>query len=140
MKLRGTGSPRRAVLFTAVAGTGALLATSLTACSSSAKTTNTATPTTAAPAAAAPAATPSTGGSCTSPAGAKGPGVGASTVGFIYVGSKTDYGYNQAAHDGATFLGKACPNLKVLEADQIPETSDMTRIAETMISNGAKII
>ncbi len=80
------------------------------------------------------------GGACTSASGATGPGVGSTTVGFIYVGSTKDYGYNEAAHDGSTFLGQQCTNLKVLEADQIPETSDMTRIAEDMISKGAKII
>jgi basic membrane protein A len=37
-------------------------------------------------------------------------------------------------------LGKACPNLKILEADSIPETSAMTTAAEQMIGQGAKII
>ena len=77
---------------------------------------------------------------CTSLAGAKGPGVGATTIGFIYVGSKGDYGYNEAAHYGALALKAACPNMKILEADEIPETSDMTNAAEQMIAQGAKII
>src|SRR5712671_6355520 len=77
---------------------------------------------------------------CASPSGVSGPGTGASTVGFIYVGSTTDFGYNEAAHYGAIALGKSCPNLKVLEADTIPETSDMTTAAEQMIAQGAKII
>jgi simple sugar transport system substrate-binding protein/basic membrane protein A len=84
------------------------------------------------------AAAPAT--SCTSPAGATGPGVGTTKVGFIYVGSKSDYGYNEAAHDGATALKKACGNLEILEADSIPETSEMTTAAEQMIGQGAKII
>ena len=37
-------------------------------------------------------------------------------------------------------LEKACPKLKILEADTIPETSDMTTAAEQMIGQGAKII
>lgn len=77
---------------------------------------------------------------CASPGGAKGPGTGAKVVGFIYVGSKTDYGYNQAAASGAKALKKACPKLKVLEADTVPETSDMMRAAEQMIGQGAKVI
>jgi basic membrane protein A and related proteins len=36
--------------------------------------------------------------------------------------------------------GKACPNIKIIEADSIPETSDMTTAAEQMIGQGAKII
>src|SRR3954468_4355539 len=77
---------------------------------------------------------------CTSPSGAKGPGVGSKTIGFIYVGSTSDFGYNEAAHEGATALGKACSNLKILEEDSIPETSDMTTAAEQEIAQGAKII
>ena len=77
---------------------------------------------------------------CTSPGDVKGPGVGASKIGFIYVGSKSDFGYNEAAHVGAVALGKACPGIKILEADSIPETSDMTTAAEQMISQGAKLI
>lgn len=77
---------------------------------------------------------------CSPPEGASGPGVGTSAVGFIYVGSKTDYGYNQAAAAGAAQLAEACPKLELLEADSIPETSDMTRAAEQMIGQGAKVI
>lgn len=77
---------------------------------------------------------------CASPSGAKGAGTGATTIGFVYVGSVKDYGYNEAAHSGAMALGKACPNLKVLEADSIPETSNMTTAAEQMIAQGAKVI
>jgi simple sugar transport system substrate-binding protein/basic membrane protein A len=78
--------------------------------------------------------------SCSSPSGAKGPGVGSKTIGFIYVGSTSDFGYNEAAHQGAIALGKACSNMKVLEEDSIPETSDMTTAAEQEIAQGAKII
>jgi simple sugar transport system substrate-binding protein/basic membrane protein A len=86
------------------------------------------------------APTAATAASCTSPAGAKGPGVGSKTVGFIYVGSTSDFGYNEAAHFGAQALKKTCPNLKILEADTIPETSDMATAAEQEIAQGAKII
>ncbi len=66
--------------------------------------------------------------------------MGATTVGFIYVGSTSDFGYNQAAHAGSDALKAACPNLKILEAASIPETSDMVTAAEQMIGQGAKII
>jgi simple sugar transport system substrate-binding protein/basic membrane protein A len=85
-------------------------------------------------------AAPKVAVTCSSPSGVSGPGTGATTIGFIYVGSKTDFGYNEAAHAGAMALGKACPNIKILEADSIPETSDMTTAAEQMIGQGAKII
>lgn len=77
---------------------------------------------------------------CTSPAGATGPGVDATTVGFIYVGATTDFGYNEAAHAGEEQLRAACPNLKFLEATEIPETSNMVTVADQMIGEGAKVI
>jgi simple sugar transport system substrate-binding protein/basic membrane protein A len=124
-----TPASRRALTLPAIL---AVLALSVTACAS--KTTNIA--------ATGPASGTSTAAAapCLSPAGATGPGVGTTKVGFIYVGSKSDYGYNEAAHDGATALKAACPNLEILEADSIPETSEMTTAAEQMIGQGAKII
>ena len=35
-----------------------------------------------------------------------------------------DFGYNQAAYEGAQALKKACPNLKILEAENVPETAE----------------
>jgi basic membrane protein A and related proteins len=43
------------------------------------------------------------------------------TVGFIYVGPKDDYGYNQAHAEGAAVL-KAMPGVKVVEEENVPET------------------
>ena len=80
------------------------------------------------------------GVTCATPSGASGPGAGTKAIGFIYVGATSDYGYNQAAHDGAGALEKACPAVKLIEADNIPETADMTRVAEQMIGQGAKVI
>jgi len=117
------GPARAAILASALA----LLAA---ACGSSAKSTTA--PTTVA------STTPA--GDCTSPAGATGPGTGATTVGFIYVGATTDFGYNEAAHAGEQQLKAACPNLKFLEAPEIPETSNMVTVADQMIGEGAKII
>ncbi len=44
------------------------------------------------------------------------------TIGFIYVGSRDDYGYNQAHAQGAAAL-KKIPGLKVVEEEKVPETS-----------------
>ena len=43
------------------------------------------------------------------------------TIGFIYVGSRDDYGYNQAHAQGAAAL-KKMPGLKVVEEEKVPET------------------
>ena len=48
------------------------------------------------------------------------------TVGFIYVGTKDDYGYNQAHADGAAAV-KALPGAKVLEEENVPETLAVRR-------------
>ena len=43
------------------------------------------------------------------------------TVGFIYVGARDDYGYNQAHAAGAAAL-KKMPGIKVVEEEKVPET------------------
>ncbi|MCU1488192.1 MAG: basic rane lipoprotein [Actinomycetia bacterium] len=68
------------------------------------------------------------------------PGVGSKAVGFIFVGPKDDYGYNQAAYQGAMAVKKAFPKLKVLTAENVPETDEAARVMEGMIAKGAKII
>src|SRR6266550_5412160 len=78
---------------------------------------------------------PSSGSSAT---GA--PGVGGSAVGFIFVGPKDDFGYNQAAYEGSQAVAKAFPDLKVLTAENVPEDDNAARVMEDMISKGAKII
>ncbi len=57
------------------------------------------------------------------------------TVGFLYVGTKDDYGYNQAHADGAAAV-KAMPGVTVIEAEKIPETKDCQTNMETMINQG----
>ncbi len=71
---------------------------------------------------------------------AKAPGTGGKAVGFIFVGPKDDYGYNQAAFEGSQDVAKAFPSLKVLTAENVPEDDNATRVMEGMIANGAKII
>ncbi|MER7279266.1 BMP family ABC transporter substrate-binding protein [Dactylosporangium sp. NPDC000244] len=76
------------------------------------------------------------------PAAAEGsaPGAGSTKIGFIFVGPKDDYGYNQAAYQGSQAVAKAYPGLEVLTAENVPEDDNATRIMEGMIRKGAKII
>src|SRR4051812_13451758 len=62
------------------------------------------------------------------------PGTGGTAIGFIFVGPKDDYGYNQAAYEGSQEVAKAFPNLKVLTAENVPEDDNATRIMEGMIA------
>ena len=75
----------------------------------------------------------------TAAAGA-GPGAGSKKVGFIFVGPKDDYGYNQAAYQGSQDVAKKHPDIEVLTAENVPEDDNATRVMESMISKGAKII
>src|SRR5258708_2235608 len=79
------------------------------------------------------------GGKCAA-AGATGLGTGGTAIGFIFVGPKDDFGYNQAAYEGAKAVEKACTDFKVLTAENVPEDDNATRTMEDMISKGAKII
>jgi simple sugar transport system substrate-binding protein/basic membrane protein A len=78
-----------------------------------------------------------TGGSAT---GGAAPGKDSTKVGFIFVGPKDDFGYNQAAYDGSQAVAKAFPNMEVLTAENVPETDEAARVMEGMINKGAKII
>ncbi len=68
------------------------------------------------------------------------PGVDGTAIGFIFVGPKDDFGYNQAAYDGSEAVKKAYPDLEVLQAENVPETAEAERVVEGMIKKGAKII
>ena len=68
------------------------------------------------------------------------PGKDSKAVGFIFVGPKDDFGYNQAAFQGSEAVKKAFPNVEVLTAENVPETDDAARVMEGMIDKGAKII
>ena len=62
------------------------------------------------------------------------------TIGFIYVGSRDDYGYNQAHAQGAAAL-KKLPGLKVVEEEKVPETDAVEKTMESMINlDGATLI
>ena len=62
------------------------------------------------------------------------------TVGFIYVGPKDDYGYNQAHAEGAAVI-KAMPGVTLVEEENVPETVDVQKTMESMINlDGASLV
>ncbi len=62
------------------------------------------------------------------------------TVGYLYVGTKDDYGYNQAHAQGAAEV-KKLPGVKVVEAEQIKEDESCEQTMEAMVKQqGATLI
>ncbi|MDO8298853.1 BMP family ABC transporter substrate-binding protein [Lacisediminimonas sp.] len=62
------------------------------------------------------------------------------TVGFIYVGARDDFGYNQA-HAQAAAQVKAMAGVKVVEEESVPETQAVQKSMQGMISqDGAKLL
>ncbi len=116
----------------------------LTACGSSAPVdtpdTTAAAPETQAPdTTAAPAESTDTTVAAAAPTG-DGPGKDSKAVGFIFVGPKDDFGYNQAAYEGSQALKTKFPDLEIITAENVPESDDAARVMEGMIEKGAKII
>lgn len=62
------------------------------------------------------------------------------TVGFIYVGPKDDFGYNQAAYEGSQAVADAFPNIEILQAENVPETAESEAVMQDMIDEGADLI
>ena len=62
------------------------------------------------------------------------------TVGFVYVGSRADYGYNQAHAEGAKAVA-GMAGVKVREEENVPETVAVQKTMESMINlDGAKLL
>lgn len=57
----------------------------------------------------------------------------AATIGFVYVGPKDDYGYNQAHAEGAAAV-KKLQGVTVIEEEKVPETVDIVKTMESMIN------
>lgn len=69
------------------------------------------------------------------------PGTDGKAIGFIFVGPKDDFGYNQAAYLGSEAVKEAFKGkLRVMQAENIPENQEAERVMETMIRSGAKIV
>jgi basic membrane protein A len=67
-------------------------------------------------------------------------GVGGTAIGFIMVGPKDDYGYNQAVYEASQVLADEYPDLEILTAENVPEDDSAATTMEQMIDRGAKII
>jgi basic membrane protein A len=62
------------------------------------------------------------------------------TVGMIYVGPRDDFGWNQA-HAVAAAAMKDIPGVTVVEEENVPESTDVTKTMESMIQlEGASLI
>ena len=61
-------------------------------------------------------------------------------VGFIYVGPKDDFGYNQAHAEGAAAMA-AVPGIKIIEEASVPETTAVLETMRSMIEiDGATVV
>jgi len=61
-------------------------------------------------------------------------------IGFIYVGPKDDYGYNQAHAEAAAVL-KKMSGVKVVEEEKVPETDAVQKTMQSMIElDGASLL
>jgi basic membrane protein A and related proteins len=62
------------------------------------------------------------------------------TVGFIYVGPRDDYGYNQAQAEAVAEV-KKLPGIKAVEEENVPETTAVQKTMQGMISqDGASLL
>ncbi|MGK2900628.1 MAG: BMP family ABC transporter substrate-binding protein [Burkholderiaceae bacterium] len=62
------------------------------------------------------------------------------TIGIIYVGPRDDYGWNQAHAVAARALG-AVPGVKVVEEENVPETTAVKKTLEGMVqTDGASLV
>lgn len=61
-------------------------------------------------------------------------------IGFIYVGPKDDFGYNQAHAEGAASIAKL-PGIRIVEQASVPETTEVQEAMRSMIEqDGAKVL
>lgn len=62
-------------------------------------------------------------------------------VGFIYVGPKDDFGYNQAHAEGAAAMAANVPGIRIIEEASVPETAAVAETMRSMIEiDGAKVL
>lgn len=68
-------------------------------------------------------------------------GVEELVVGFIYVGPKDDFGYNQAHAEGAAAMAANVPGIRIVEEASVPETTAVAETMRNMIEiDGAKVL
>ena len=61
-------------------------------------------------------------------------------IGFIFVGSQRDLGFNQAVSEGSHYLEQSFPDVEVIRVENVTETAEVQAVAEQMIQDGATII
>ena len=61
-------------------------------------------------------------------------------VGFIYVGPKTDYGYNYAQDQGRLYLEEHMDDVETVYFENIPENADVQRVMERMVRSGVEVV
>jgi len=61
-------------------------------------------------------------------------------IGAVYVGSVNDYGYNRSFHDALAQVARDLPGVKVIEAENVPESAAAESVLENMIQQGAKLV
>jgi basic membrane protein A len=61
-------------------------------------------------------------------------------VGFIYEGPRIDAGWYAAQDAGRLYLHEHLPNVKIMVAENIPETADSERVMERMARAGVNLI
>lgn len=67
------------------------------------------------------------------------PGKGATKIGVLLVGTRDDYGYNQALYEGCIESGKEL-GVEVLIKESVPEDSSSQAVMEQLIAEGCTII
>ncbi len=65
---------------------------------------------------------------------------GSLVIGAIHVGARDDRGYNQAHTQGLQQMVERIPDVRVISAENVPETADVLGVIDQMIQQGAKII
>lgn len=65
---------------------------------------------------------------------------GSEVIGAIHIGAINDRGYNQAHHDGLQQMVQQVPGVRLIEAENIPETEAVLPVIDQMVQQGAKII
>ena len=65
---------------------------------------------------------------------------GSLVIGAIHVGSINDRGYNQAHEAGLQQMVERIPDVRLTEAENVPETEEVLNVIDSMVQQGAQII
>lgn len=65
---------------------------------------------------------------------------GSLVIGAIHVGSINDRGYNQAHEAGLQQMVERIPDVRLIEAENVPETEEVLNVIDSMVQQGAQII